>query len=48
MNWKYIKGELANVSSALFATEPRMKSEEDDEKEAEPQSVVDKEVAEEE
>ena len=42
------RGKLENVSSALIANEPRMKSEEVDEKEAEPQSVVDKEEAEEE
>ena len=42
------RGKLTNVSSALIANEPRMKSEEVDEKETEPQSVVDKEEVEEE
>ena len=42
------RGKLENVSSALIANEPRMKSEEDDEKEVEPQSAVDKKDADEE
>ena len=56
MNWKSFRGETCrviegnwkNVSSALIDNEPRLKSEEVDEKEAEPQSAGDKEEAKEE
>ena len=35
--------KLANISSALIANEPKVKSDDVDEKEAEPQGVIDKE-----
>ena len=47
-NMQSNRGKLTNVSSALIANEPRLKSEEIYEKEAEPQSAGDKEEAEEE